>query len=27
MLDEMDVSVRERFPRAMEFVRPGFEER
>ncbi len=26
MLDELDVSVRERFPRAMAFVRPGFEE-
>jgi hypothetical protein len=25
MLDELDVSVRERFPRAMEFVRPGFD--
>ena len=27
MLDGLDVSVRERFPRAMAFVRPGFEER
>lgn len=26
MLDELDASVRERFPRAMAFVRPGFDE-
>jgi hypothetical protein len=25
-LDELDASVRERFPRVMEFVRPGFDE-
>ena len=26
MLDELDASVRGRFPRVMEFVRPGFDE-
>ena len=26
MLDELDASVRERFPRATAFVRPGFDE-
>ena len=26
MLEELDVAVRERFPRVMEFVRPGFDE-
>jgi hypothetical protein len=26
MLDELDVSVRERFPHVMAFVRPGFDE-
>jgi len=25
-LDELEASVRERFPRAMEFIRPGFDE-
>ena len=25
-LDELDAAVRERFPRVMEFVRPGFDE-
>jgi hypothetical protein len=25
-LDELDASVRERFPRVMEFIRPGFDE-
>lgn len=27
LLDEIDAGVSERFPRAMEFVRPGFDER
>jgi hypothetical protein len=26
MLDELDRTVRERFPRVMEFIRPGFDE-
>ncbi|MEA2665819.1 MAG: hypothetical protein QOI11_2763, partial [Candidatus Eremiobacteraeota bacterium] len=26
MLAELDAAVRERFPRVMEFVRPGFDE-
>ena len=26
MLEELDAAVRERFPRVMEFVRPGFDE-
>jgi hypothetical protein len=26
MLEELEASVRERFPRVMEFVRPGFDE-
>ena len=26
MLEELDIAVRERFPRAMTFVRPGFDE-
>ena len=26
MLDALDRDVRARFPRAMEFVRPGFDE-
>jgi hypothetical protein len=26
MLEELDIAVRERFPRAMSFVRPGFDE-
>ena len=26
MLDELEAGVRERFPRVMEFVRPGFDE-
>jgi hypothetical protein len=26
MLDELDAGVRARFPRAMAFVRPGFDE-
>ena len=26
MLEALDAAVRERFPRAMEFVRPGFDE-
>ena len=26
ILDELDAAVRERFPRVMEFVRPGFDE-
>ena len=25
ILEELDAAVRERFPRAMEFVRPGFD--
>ena len=25
-LDELEASIRERFPRVMEFVRPGFDE-
>jgi hypothetical protein len=26
MLEELDAAVRERFPRVMEFIRPGFDE-
>jgi hypothetical protein len=26
MLEELDAMTRERFPRAMTFVRPGFDE-
>lgn len=26
MLDELDARLRERFPRAMDFIRPGFDE-
>jgi hypothetical protein len=26
MLEALDADVRERFPRVMEFVRPGFDE-
>ena len=26
MLEELDAAVLERFPRVMEFVRPGFDE-
>ena len=25
-LDELEAAVRERFPRVMEFIRPGFDE-
>jgi hypothetical protein len=26
MLEELDAAIRERFPRVMAFVRPGFDE-